>query len=217
MWIFLMYLPCSNRNQATLFFDNTLDPQTKSRQGGYNKADWLKGGTFTDMVFFDGRPALDGLIKWLASLFTCHYEPPLSKHDQQTLTTIYKVKETDPEFFIDLQLQNHPVWSHMLCLQSLQSHAATIALYSSALREGEIEVWGPPVAAQNQDLQKGFSELKPGLYTKSDWATTTIINAVQAHKISTHTSDSTEYEMIPDPDFPESDTSADGNQTEASS
>ena len=58
----------------------------------------------------------------------------------------------DPEFFLNSQLQNHSVWSHMSCLQSLQSHAATIGLYSSALREGEIEAWGPPIAAQNQEL-----------------------------------------------------------------
>ena len=95
------------------------------------------------MVFFDGRPTLDELIKQLVCLFPCHYEPPLSEHDQQTLTTICKVKEMDPKFFLDLQLQNHPVWSHMLCLQSLQSHAATIALYSSALRKVKLKHGDP--------------------------------------------------------------------------
>ena len=43
MWLFLMYSPCTNKDQAVLFFDSMLDPRVKGQMGGYNKADWLKG------------------------------------------------------------------------------------------------------------------------------------------------------------------------------
>ena len=81
MWILLMYLSSSNKDQAVLFLDHTLEPQTQNRQGGYNKADWLKGGMSSDKVFFDRWPALDGLIKQLTHLFGCRYEPPLDEGD----------------------------------------------------------------------------------------------------------------------------------------
>jgi len=57
MWPFLMYLPCMNKDQVDLFFNSTLDPRIKAQTGGYNKADWLKGSTFTTNVSFkDGLP-----------------------------------------------------------------------------------------------------------------------------------------------------------------
>ena len=154
MWIFLMYSLCSNNDQAVLFFDNTLEPRTRNRQGGYNKADWLNGGTFSNEVCFDGCPALDELIKWLMHLLVSRYEPPLDKSDQEMLRNLHLMKENDPQMFSSLKLKHHPIWSHAMHLESLSSHAATIDIYSSALGDGDIDIkaWGPPVPAQKQDL-----------------------------------------------------------------
>ena len=131
MWIFLMYSSCSNKDQAILFLDNTLEPQTQNRQGGYNKADWLKGGTFSNKVFFDGWPALDGLVKQLAHLFGSRYEPPLDKSDQETLKKMLRFTRHTDSFLLVLTLAPLTHISH--AYDSLFSHLLHSDSYLSCL------------------------------------------------------------------------------------
>ena len=175
MWLFLMYSPCTNKEQAALFFNSTLDPQSKSLMGGYSKVDRLKGSTFSTKVSFEGWPALDKLIWQLAHLFASHYEMSLTADDKKSLEYMREIQLNNPQLFTKLKLYNHLIWSHSLCLASLASHKATIEIFSLTVEDPD--GWGAPDPAIKQNLRGDRPSPTPS--TKSDWTTTLIIDAVE--------------------------------------
>ena len=165
-------------------------------------------------VSFEGRPALDKLTQQLGHLFTSCYEPPLTVSNQGTLEHICEVSQNDPAMFANLKLYDHLAWSHSLHLESLSSHTATIEIYSRALEDPD--GWGTPDASMKQNLHS--DGLSPTLNTKSDWTTTLIVDAAEAH--GSLSSDHSKDDMIPkagSTDSERSDSSTDGNLTIAGS
>src|SRR5438270_31624 len=59
LWMALMCLETSNPEQSVLFLKTVLDQQPFEGLGSYQKADFLKGRAFLNLVKFVNRPALD--------------------------------------------------------------------------------------------------------------------------------------------------------------
>jgi hypothetical protein len=52
LWVILMYSEVSDRDPVPMFLSNIFDPQPYGLNGGYGKADFLKGRTFLEHVNF---------------------------------------------------------------------------------------------------------------------------------------------------------------------
>lgn len=191
VWLFLMYSPCSDQEQATLFLKDTLDGSITNDKGSFNKADWLKGGTFPQKVTFDNRPALDQLVSDLVHLFACRYEQPLTSQELEAVNRLQQMLQIDPKGFEAMMLDDHKPLRIARGLKSLENHEATINMYTKALTAQE---WGSADPAQKQNLRP--NELSPTQKTKSDWVTTVIFDSAE-HGASRRMSVDGSYESSP--------------------
>jgi hypothetical protein len=134
LWVILMYSTVSDPTLVPDFMASVLDAKPYRGVGGLSKHGLLKGQEFLDDVEFPGRPALHELVRGLANLFKFRYvkaPDTLQRKDYKKFLEMGNGSD-DPEFKEALNRQFCPVYDREII--KLESHAATIELFDTALR-----------------------------------------------------------------------------------
>ena len=150
LWVMLMYSTCSRPDQVVPFLETVLDPQLHTaKQGGYTKADFLRGRMFLEEVQFIRRPAFNKLLRDLAVLFSCHYQKIVP--DAELREPGSRGRQTDDAL-------NESIVER---LEGLKDHDATIDLFDVALRDRFKWPTGDNANDQGIRLRGTQSELIP--------------------------------------------------------
>jgi RIO-like serine/threonine protein kinase fused to N-terminal HTH domain len=133
LWMILMYSEVSDRDQVPPFLATVLDPQPYHQTGGFGKEDFLKGRSFLQRVKFPNRPALHQLVDRLAELFRIRYELPPSESAKAQSESLRMMLEGTDNSAIQQAYLLDPCRLYYQSMAKLQDHAATIALFDTAL------------------------------------------------------------------------------------
>jgi hypothetical protein len=130
-----MYSEVSDRDRVPLFLSEVFDPQPHEPFGGYGKLDFLKGRSFLDDVQFPGRLELHILIFQLAGLFAVCYERKPTEAEIEQADMLQKIAKSGVypkvwDAYHGTAAQKYKQW-----MFDLETHAPTIALFETALRD----------------------------------------------------------------------------------
>jgi hypothetical protein len=166
LWVALMCSETSNPDQAVLFLKTVLDQQPFGGLGSYQKADFLKGRTFLNLVKFVDRPALDELINQLACIFGSRYVTPPSDEERRDVAVVRNLVSDDP-MRSDLYL-NMPASIFDVRFSKLEDHEAIIELFDAALSNPDWPPNDPPV-------KRDFEAIELQAIIKSGWRTSLFV------------------------------------------
>jgi hypothetical protein len=170
LWTTLMYSEVSNRDVVPTFLSGVLDPQPYGNNGGFGKADFLKGRTFLSNVQFPGRPLLHTLIDRLAQLFSVRYDKPPSQEDRDA---VHWLKDAgDPRSLASYNASIPGIYDQRM--SQLKDHDTTIALFDNALQDRS--KW--PLA-DSATLQIFGTKVPHRPITKTGWYTGLYMQPVQ--------------------------------------
>jgi hypothetical protein len=161
----------SDHNCVSAFLTHVLDPQPIGINGGYQKADFLRGQTFLENVKFPGWAILHDLIEHLAFLFAVRYEQEPSPDEWKVFHSMERyVKATDDSDLAQLHHKSK-AYLHQQRVTALQDHNHVIKLFTTALEDRS--EWPDDCPVKQCFTAPG----KPGhcQVTKTGWNTTALM------------------------------------------